>query len=178
MRPASADPWQALFRPASVAVVGATGVPGTVPYDLFHNLRRDGFGGPVYPVSPRGGAIDGVPAFKYVIDIADPVDLAVIVFPSSVCDLALEQCGQKGIPAVIVISAGFRETGPAGARREERLREIAGRYGIRLLGPNCLGLINTAPEVSLNASFARRLPEAGSIALVSQSGALCTAVLD
>ncbi len=178
MRPASADPWQALFRPASVAVVGATGLPGTVPYDLFHNLRRDGFRGPVYPVSPRGGAIDGVPAFKYVIDIPDPVDLAVIVFPSSVCDLALEQCGQKGIRAAIVISAGFRETGPAGVQREARLREIAGRHGIRLLGPNCLGLINTDPAVRLNASFARRAPQPGGIGFLSQSGALCTAVLD
>jgi len=178
MSPAAADPLRALFRPASVAVVGATRQPGTVPYDLFHNLRRDGFRGPVYPVSPRGGDIDGVPAFKYVVDIPDPVDLAVIVFPSSVCDLALEQCGRKGIPAAIVISAGFRETGPAGAQREARLKEIAGRYGLLLVGPNCLGLINTDPEVSLNASFARRPPEAGSIALVSQSGALCTAVLD
>jgi acetyltransferase len=178
MSPVAADPLRALFRPASVAVVGATRQPGTVPYDLFHNLRRDGFRGPVYPVSPRGGDIDGVPAFRYVVDIPDPVDLAVIVFPSSVCDLALEQCGRKGIPAAIVISAGFRETGPAGAQREARLKEIAGRYGLLLVGPNCLGLINTAPEVSLNASFARRPPEAGSIALVSQSGALCTAVLD
>ncbi len=175
---ASADPWQALFRPASVAVVGATPLPGTVPYDLFHNLRRDGFRGRVYPVSPRGGAIDGVPAFKYVLDIPDPVDLAVIVFPSSVCDLALEQCGRKGIPAAIVVSAGFRETGPAGAQREVRLREIAGRYGIRLLGPNCLGLINTDPAVRLNASFARKAPQPGSIGFLSQSGALCTAVLD
>jgi acetyl coenzyme A synthetase (ADP forming)-like protein len=178
MSPASADSWQALFRPASVAVVGATGLPGTVPYDLFHNLRRDGFRGPVYPVSPRGGAIDGVPAFRYVIDIPHPVDLAVIVFPSSVCDLALEQCGRKGIPAVIVISAGFRETGPAGAQREARLREIAARYGICLLGPNCLGLINTDPAVRLNASFARRAPQPGTIGFLSQSGALCTAVLD
>jgi acetyltransferase len=178
MREAPAEAWQALFRPASVAVVGATSLQGSVPYDLFHNLRRDGFRGPVYPVSPRGGAIDGVPAFKYVIDIPDPVDLAVIVFPSSVCDLALEQCGRKGIPAAIVISAGFRETGPAGAQREARLREIAGRYGMLLLGPNCLGLINTDPGVRLNASFARRAPEAGGISFLSQSGALCTAVLD
>jgi acetyl coenzyme A synthetase (ADP forming)-like protein len=178
MRPASAESWQAFFRPTSVAVVGATALPGTVPYDLFHNLRRDGFRGPVYPVSPRGGAIDGVPAFKYVIDIPHPVDLAVIVFPSSVCDLALEQCGRKGIPAAIVISAGFRETGPAGAQREARLREIAGRYGMLLLGPNCLGLINTDPEVRLNASFARRAPQPGAIGFLSQSGALCTAVLD
>jgi acetyl coenzyme A synthetase (ADP forming)-like protein len=178
MSPAPADPLQALFRPASIAVVGATNLAGSVPYDLFHNLLRDGFRGPVYPVSPRGGAIDGVPAFKYVLDIPDPVDLAVIVFPSSVCDLALEQCGRKGIPAAVVISAGFREVGQAGAAREARLREIAERYGIRLVGPNCLGIINTDPGVSLNASFARRLPAPGSIAFLSQSGALCTAVLD
>ena len=171
-------PLAALFRPTSIAVVGTNRVQGSVPYDLFHNILRDGFRGKVYPVSPRESSIDGVQAYKYVLDIEEPVDLAVIVFPSSVCHLALEQCGRKGIPSALVISAGFREVGQAGAQREERLREIARRYAITLIGPNCLGLINTDPRVSLNASFARRLPEPGAIAFLSQSGALCTAVLD
>lgn len=167
-----------ILSPRSVAVVGATSAPGTVPHDLFANLLRDGFRGTVYPVSPGNRSIGGVRAYKYVLDIPDPVDLAVIVFPSSVVKLALEQCGQKGIKGVVIISAGFREVGEAGVAREAELIEIARRHGISFVGPNCLGLINTDPEVHLNASFARRMPAAGPIGFLSQSGALCTAVLD
>jgi acetyl coenzyme A synthetase (ADP forming)-like protein len=167
-----------LFYPGSVAVVGTNRVKGTVPHDIFFNILRDNFQGVLYPVSPRERSVAGVKAYKYVVDIEDPVDMAVIVFPSSVCHLALEQCGQKGIRSAIIISAGFREIGPAGAEREAQLQEIAGRYGISFIGPNCLGVINTDPAVSFNASFARAMPEEGSIAFLSQSGALCTAVLD
>ena len=167
-----------LFYPGSVAVVGTNRVKGTVPHDIFFNILRDNFQGILYPVSPRERSVAGVKAYKYVVDIEDPVDMAVIVFPSSVCHLALEQCGQKGIRSAIIISAGFREIGPAGAEREAQLQEIAGRYGISFIGPNCLGVINTDPAVSFNASFARAMPEEGSIAFLSQSGALCTAVLD
>jgi len=165
------------FYPRSVAVVGTNRVEGTVPYDLFHNILKV-YPGRIYPVSPREPSVCGVKAYKYVIDIEDEVDLAVIVFPSSVCHLAMEQCGQKGIRSVIIVSAGFRETGPAGADRERQVIEIAERYGISFIGPNCLGLINTDPKWTLNASFARKMPEPGSIAFLSQSGALCTAVLD
>lgn len=167
-----------LFYPESVAVVGTNRVKGTVPHDIFFNILRDNFQGTLYPVSPRERSVAGVKAYKYVVDIEDPVDMAVIVFPSSVCHLALEQCGQKGIRSAIIISAGFREIGAAGAEREAQLQEIAGRYGIAFIGPNCLGVINTDPAVSFNASFARAMPEEGSIAFLSQSGALCTAVLD
>jgi acetyl coenzyme A synthetase (ADP forming)-like protein len=168
----------AVFNPASVAVVGATRTQGTVPHDIFQNILEAGYQGVVYPVSPRSPSISGVRAYKYVVDIPDPVDLAVIVFPSSVCHLAMEQCGQKGVKAAIVISAGFREVGGAGLRREGQIKTIAARYGISIVGPNCLGAINTDPAVSLNASFARKMPAQGSIAFLSQSGALCTAVLD
>lgn len=167
-----------IIAPRSVAVVGTTRVAGTVPYDLFANLLRDRFEGTLYPVSPKERSIAGVKAYKYVLDIPDPVDLAIIVFPSSVVNLALEQCGQKGIKGVVIISAGFREVGPAGAKREEEIKQIAAKYGISFIGPNCLGLINTDPRVRLNASFARRMPREGSIGFLSQSGALCTAVLD
>jgi acetyltransferase len=172
------DRLEPIFSPKAVAVVGVTRVPGTVPYDIFHNILKDGFQGTIYPVCPRDRAVAGVKAYKYVLDIPDPIDLAVIVFPSGVVKLAMEQCGQRGIKGAIVISAGFREVGPAGAAREEEIKAIARRYGISVLGPNCLGVINTDPEVRLNASFARRMPSAGSIAFLSQSGALCTAVLD
>jgi len=167
-----------IFYPQSIAVVGATRVPGTVPYDIVLNILNTDFQGIVYPVSPKEKFIAGVKAFRYVLDIPDPVDLAVIVFPSSVAHMALEQCGQKGIKSVVIISAGFKEVGEEGLQRERRIKEIADKYGIALIGPNCLGVINTDPAVKLNASFARKMPEEGSIGFLSQSGALCTAVLD
>lgn len=167
-----------IFYPKSVAVVGTTRVKGTVPYDIFENMLTAGLNAALYPVNPKEKFICSVRTYKYVVDIPDQVDLAVVVYPSSVCHMALEQCGQKGIKAVIIISAGFREVGPAGIERENKLKEIARHYGMSFIGPNCLGVINTDPAAMLNASFARKMPEEGSIAFLSQSGALCTAVLD
>lgn len=167
-----------IFYPASVAIVGATKAPGTVPHDIVMSILKSDFQGIVYPVSPKEKFIAGVKAYKYVVDIEDPVDLAILVFPSSVCHMALEQCGKKGIKAAVIISAGFKEVGPEGLAREQQLIEIAKKYGISFIGPNCLGVINTDPTSMLNASFARKMPEEGSIGFLSQSGALCTAVLD
>lgn len=167
-----------VFYPKSVAVVGVTPTPGTVPYDIFHNILTSGYRGTLYPVAPGKRSICAVRAYRYVLDIDDPVDMAVIVFPAEVVDRALEQCGKKGIRSATVISAGFREVGPQGVRREQRLQDICRDYGIAMIGPNCLGVINTDPQVQLNASFARKMPAAGRIAFLSQSGALCTAVLD
>ncbi|MBM4159461.1 MAG: CoA-binding protein [Ignavibacteria bacterium] len=167
-----------IFYPKSVAVLGTNRVVGTVPYDIFANILRDNFQGIVYPVSPKERSVAGVRAYKYVLDIPDPVDLAILVFPSTVCNLALEQCGQKGVKAAIIISAGFREIGGAGIQREEEIKAIAKKHNISFIGPNCLGVINTDPLSHLNASFARKMPAEGNIAFLSQSGALCTAVLD
>lgn len=167
-----------IFYPKSIAVVGATNTPGTVPYDILANIVQSGYQGRLYAVAPGKKSICGVPAYRYVLDLPESVDLAVIVFPAEVVDRALEQCGQRGIPAAIVISAGFREVGAEGRRREERLKELCRQYQISLIGPNCLGVINTDPVVKLNASFARAMPQAGPIAMLSQSGALCTAILD
>ena len=167
-----------VFYPRSVAVIGTNKVRGSVPGDIFVNILQSGFQGIIYPVSPREKSIGGLKAYKYVIDIPDEVDLGIIVFPSSVCKLALEQCGQKGIKSVIIISAGFREVGEKGLAKEKELLEIAEQYGISFIGPNCLGVINTDPISRLNASFARKYPAEGNIAFLSQSGALCTAVLD
>ena len=167
-----------IFFPKSVAIVGATRTKGTVPYDIFENILAGDYQGVVYPVSPGAKSIRGVKTYKYVLDIPDPVDLAVLVFPSSVCELAMDQIGKKGIKSCIVISAGFREVGPAGVDRQAKLQAIADKYGISIIGPNCLGAINTDPTIRLNASFARKMPDQGSIAFLSQSGALCTAVLD
>ncbi len=167
-----------IFNPESVAIVGATKLKGTVPYDIVENILKSDFNGAVYPVSPREKHIASVKAYKYVIDIEDPVDLAIIVFPSAVAHMALEQCGQKGIKSVIIISAGYREIGERGIEREEQIKQIAEKYDISFIGPNCLGVINTDPNVNLDASFARQMPDPGNIGFLSQSGALCTAVLD
>lgn len=167
-----------IFYPQSVAVVGTNRIKGTVPHDIFYNLLESEFQGMIFPVSPGEKSVSSVKAYKYVVDIADPVDLAILVFPSSVCHLALEQCGQKGVPAAVIISAGFKEVGGKGIDREKQLKEIADRYDMSFIGPNCLGVINTDPKARLNASFARKMPEEGNIAFLSQSGALCTAVLD
>ena len=167
-----------IFYPSSIAVLGATKIAGTVPHDIFANILKDDFKGTIFPVSPKEKFIHGVKAYKYVLDIPDPVDLAVIVFAGNVCHLAMEQCGQKGVKSAIIISAGFREVGEAGLKREEQIKEIAAKYNISFIGPNCLGVINTDPMVHLNASFARQMPQVGNIGFLSQSGALCTAVLD
>jgi acetyltransferase len=167
-----------IFNPRSIAVVGTNNVKGTVPYDILFNILKTEFTGIVFPVSPGEKSICSIKAYKYVLDIPDPVDLAIIVFPNAVCHMALEQCGQKGIKGVVIISAGFKEVGEKGMDREKQLRQIAKKYDISIIGPNCLGIINTDPAVNLNASFARKMPEQGNIGFLSQSGALCTAVLD
>jgi len=169
---------QSIFYPRTVAVVGANATPGTVPYDIFHNLLISGYRGTLYPVAPGKASICAVKAYRYVLDIPDKIDLAVIVFPAEVVDRAMEQCAKQGVKAAIVISAGFREAGPEGQQREQRIKAICAEHGIALIGPNCLGVINTDPAVRLNASFARKMPDAGRIGFLSQSGALCTAVLD
>lgn len=167
-----------IFYPDSVAIIGANKVRGTVPHDILDNILKADFNGIVFPVSPKEKFIAGIKAYKYVLDIEDPVDLAILVFPASVCHMALEQCGQKGIKSAIIISAGFKEVGGEGVERENQIKAIADKYGLSFIGPNCLGVINTDPQSRINASFARKMPEEGSIAFLSQSGALCTAVLD
>lgn len=176
--PAISTTLRPLFEPRSVAVVGALGPPGSVPHDIFENLLHSGFVGTLYPVAPGKEHVCSVRAYRYVLDIDRDVDLAVIVYPSGVVERAIEQCARKHIPAAIIISAGFREAGPEGVAREEAVKRICRDAGIVLVGPNCLGVINTDPHVMLNASFAMRMPLHGSIAFISQSGALCTAVLD
>ncbi|MFB3892806.1 MAG: acetate--CoA ligase family protein [Phycisphaerae bacterium] len=175
---AQRNPLDSIFYPRSVAVLGVTQTPGTVPHDIFYNILATGYKGVLFPVAPGKRSISAVRAYRYVTDIDEEVDQAVIVFPANVCDRALEQCGKKGVKGVIMISAGFREVGPEGVKREQRIKDICRAYGMALVGPNCLGVINTDPACSLNASFARKMPAEGRIAFLSQSGALCTAVLD
>lgn len=164
------------FRPSSVAVIGASRDPEKLGYAVLNNLKEGGFPGVLYPVNPKAEEILGLRVYPTILDIPGEVDLAVIVIPYPAVPAVLEQCGRKGVRAAVVISAGFREAGREGLERERELIEIARRYGIRLIGPNCLGVIDT--RTPLNATFAAGMPPGGPIAFMSQSGALGTAVLD
>jgi acetyltransferase len=165
-----------LFRPQSVAVIGASHTPGKVGHDILNNLVSCGFGGDVIPVNPKGGELLGLKVYSSLRDYDGQVDLVVIVVPGRFVLEAARDAVAKGAGAVIVISAGFKETGEEGRKAEQELADICRRGGARLLGPNCLGLIDTASR--LNASFAGAMPEPGGIGVFSQSGALCTAMLD
>lgn len=165
-----------LFAPKSVAVIGATENANSVGRTVMSNLIKTPFGGTVYPVNPKRPSVLGVKAFASVKDLPEVVDLAVIVTPArSVPGLILE-CADAGVPAAIVISAGFKELGPPGIALERQVMDIATTAGMRILGPNCLGFMN--PRTGLNATFAANLAAPGSVAFISQSGALCTAILD
>ncbi len=165
-----------IFRPKSVAVIGASSTPGKVGNVLANNLLKSGYEGPVYFVNVKGGEILGKKAYKSVQEIPGEVDLAVVSIPSKFVIQTVEQCGEKGVKAMIVISAGFKEIGGEGAKLEKKLVETAEKYGIRVQGPNCLGTINT--HMPLDLSFASTLPKKGSIGFITQSGALGTAILD
>jgi acetyltransferase len=166
------------FTPDSVAVIGASTNPQKLGYAVLENLVAGGFSkrGTVYPINPKAEAILGLKAYPSVLEVPEPIDLAVIVIPYSQVPDALRTCGEKSIPAVIVISAGFREAGREGLERELELIDIAKEYNLRLIGPNCLGVIDTFTP--LNASFSAGTPPSGPMAFMSQSGALGTAVLD
>jgi acetyl coenzyme A synthetase (ADP forming)-like protein len=174
----SRESLEALFAPKSVAVIGASTKPDSLGRAVFKNILFHGYTGVVYPVNPKAKSILGVKAYPSVLDIPDEIDLAVIIVPAIAVANVLEDCGRKGVRAAIVISAGFKEIGEEGAQRERELQQIAQRYGIALLGPNCLGIINTDPAVSLNATFAPGMPRQGNIAFISQSGALGVAALE
>ena len=168
----------ALLAPQTVAVVGASRAPGHLGHQVLANILEYHYTGTVYPVNPHARSICSVRSVPSIGDVPDLVDVAVIVVPKDgVLDTA-EQCGAAGVRNLVVISAGFREVGADGAEREQRLFEIAKRYGMRLVGPNCMGIINSNPDVSLNATFAPVMPPNGRAAFVSQSGALGLSVLD
>ncbi|MDH7487532.1 MAG: acetate--CoA ligase [Anaerolineae bacterium] len=164
------------FNPQSVAVIGASRDPTKLGYGVLHNIIRYGYEGRVYPINPKADEVLGLPAYASVLDVPDPIDLAVIVVPAGFVAAVLEECGQKGVKGAVIITAGFREIGREGKQRENELLEIAHRYGMRLIGPNVLGVIDTISH--LNASFAAGMPRQGTIAFMSQSGALCTSILD
>ena len=164
------------FDPRAVAVVGASTDPTKLGHAVLFNVLEHGFTGDVYPINPKADEVLGKKAYASVLDVPGPIDLAVIVVPSKFVAGVVEECGQKGVKGVITITAGFREVGPQGMAMEKELISIVQRYGMRMIGPNCLGIIDTyAP---LQASFALGMPMQGGIAFMSQSGALCTSILD
>ena len=166
-----------MFRdPQAVAIIGASRTPGKLGHSVLKNVIQHGFEGAIYPINPGAREILGLTCYSSVLQAPGPIDLAVILIPSRHVSSALLECGEKGVKGAIIISSGFREAGSEGRKRERELLEIAGRYGMRLVGPNSLGIIDVV--ASLNASFASGMPAKGSIAFISQSGAVCTAVLD
>ena len=168
----------AILRPRSVAVIGASRRADTIGHEVLANILRYAFTGAVFPVNPNASAVHSIKCYPSVDAIPDPVDLAVIVVPKDhVLDVA-DSCGRKGVRGLVVISAGFKEVGEAGAAAERRLMEIVRRHGMRMVGPNCMGVLNADPAVSLNATFAPTMPPFGHAAFVSQSGALGMSVLD
>ena len=172
------QPLESIFRPKSIAVIGASNRQGNVGNAIFRNILFGGYGGTLYPVNPKAGSICGVRAYASVTEIPDAVEQAVIIVPPVSVLEVLEECGKKGVKGVVVVSAGFKEVGPEGAALEERAVEIVRRYKMPMIGPNCLGVITTDTDIMLNASFARCMPKRGNIAFVSQSGALCAGILD
>ncbi|MGB5986974.1 MAG: acetate--CoA ligase family protein [Desulfobacterales bacterium] len=172
------DKLDAIFNPRSVAVVGASTTPGKVGHDIFANILRGNYQGVLYPVNPNARAIRSVRCYPTLSDIPDDLDLAMIILPPPLALMAITEGIEKGLKGVVIVSAGFREVGAEGRAIEDRIVAICQEADIRLVGPNCLGVINPLPQVSLNASFSARMPKAGNISFVSQSGALCTAVLD
>ncbi len=169
---------EAIFSPRSVAVLGASTTKGKVGYDIFANIIKGGFTGTLYPVNPTANAILSNKAYKSILAIPEPVDLAIVILPPKLALPAIAEVIEKGVKGVVIVSAGFREVGGEGREIEDRIVAQCREAGVRLVGPNCLGVINPIEGVRLNASFSKRMPQPGNISFISQSGALCTSVLD
>jgi acetyl coenzyme A synthetase (ADP forming)-like protein len=167
---------EAIFAPQSVAIVGASPDPSKLGHRVLRNIVDNGYAGRVFPIHPSAPTVLDLPAFPSVSAVPEPIELAVIVVPSQAVLSVVEECGKRAVRGLVVITAGFKEVGGAGKELERKLIDLVHQYGMRMVGPNCLGIIDTTTK--LNASFAALMPEAGQIAFMSQSGALCTAILD
>jgi len=167
-----------ILAPASIAVVGASRTPGTIGHEIVASLVRCGFTGAVYPVNPKAAAICAIPAYPSIDAVPAAIDQAIVVVPKELVQGVVERCAAKGIRALVVISSGFKEVGGEGIERERRLTEFVRAEGLRMVGPNCMGVLNANPAVSMNGTFAPALPPYGKIGFVSQSGAMGLSVLD
>lgn len=166
-----------LLAPRSVAVVGAGREAGTIGHELLHNLQRAGFEGPLWPVNRNAEHVGSIRAVPSILDIDDDVDLAIVAVPAESVAAVVEECGRKQVYGVVVLSAGFAEAGPDGAALEAEVLRVARSWGIRLVGPNCLGIINTDPAVRLHATFAQVVPRPGRVSLLSESGMVGAAII-
>jgi len=166
----------ALFTPRNIALFGASDRENSVGGVVFRNLLSAGFEGQIFAINPKHDKVQGEKAYASLADVVEPVDLAVVATPASTIPAIVEACGEHGIKMMLILSAGFREIGEEGKRLEERVTQLVERHGIRLMGPNCLGLMR--PDKKLNITFGHNVAKPGNIALVSQSGAICTAILD
>jgi acetyl coenzyme A synthetase (ADP forming)-like protein len=168
---------EAVLKPRSIAVIGASRRNLTIGNRLFRNLLQHEFTGVVYPVNPNAEVVAAVRTYPSVLDIPGEVDLAIIITPADTVPRLMEECGQKGVRGVIVITAGFAESSPEGKKKQDGILEIARRYGMRIVGPNCMGIVNTDPEINMNATFSPVFPPIGGIAMGTQSGALGQTIL-
>jgi acetyl coenzyme A synthetase (ADP forming)-like protein len=176
-RKAAARSMERLLRPRSVAVIGASRTRGTVGHELVRNLLNADFQGPVYPVNPTATHIASLPCFPGIEAVPGEVDLALVAVPAKSVPEVVEACGRKGVGALVVVSSHFAEDGAAGAKLEREVARLAHSYGMRVVGPNCFGVLNTDPEISMNATFAKDTPVAGHLGFASQSGGLGIAIL-
>ena len=167
-----------IMKPKSIAVIGASTKEHTIGSDLMKRLQEYKFNGKIYPVNPKGGVIEGLQAYTSVLEIPGEVDLAIIVVNAKFVLDTIDQCHQKGIKGLCIITAGFKETGAEGAEAEKQLLAKVREYGMRCVGPNCLGVVNTHPDIRMDGCFAESLPERGNIGFVSQSGALGGGILN
>lgn len=165
-----------LFNPKSLAIIGASNNPGKIGNVLVKNVQDSGFTGQVYPVNPKETQIEGLTCYSNLSEVPEKPDLAVICVPAKHCATVMEDCGKVGIKAAVVITAGFKEVGPSGLEMEKKLLTICNRYGIKMVGPNCVGIMDT--HIPLNASFSAGFPEKGDIAFISQSGAMLVSIMD
>ncbi|NNF98848.1 MAG: CoA-binding protein [Desulfobacteraceae bacterium] len=172
------DKLDAIFSPKSVAVVGASTTKGKVGHDIFVNILKGEYTGTLYPVNPKAHSISSVKAYPDITAIDDEIDLSMIILPPMAALGAVESSIRKGVKGIVIVSAGFREVGEEGRKIEDRIIDMCREAEVRVVGPNCLGVINPLSSVKLNASFSARMPKPGNISFISQSGALCTAVLD
>jgi acetyltransferase len=166
-----------IFKPRSIAIIGASRERGTISHQILHNLLDFEFSGKVFPVNPKSDVVSSMKSYPSVLSIPDSIDLAIVVVPRDLVGGIVDECGKKNVKGLIIVTAGFSETGDEGRLLEERLRDKGLRYGMRIVGPNCMGVLNTDPRIRMNATFSATQPLRGKVGFMSQSGALGEAIL-
>lgn len=166
-----------IFRPRSVAVIGASTRKGSIGRETLHNILLAEYNGKVFPVNPKASVIHSIKAYSTILDVPDAVDVAIIIVPKQEVAEVARQCGEKGVKGLVVISAGFSEVGAEGKKREQELLKVVRDYDMRMIGPNCFGIVNTDPKVNLNATFGKTFPKRGRVGFITQSGAMGEAIM-